>query len=174
MKLSHLAKQIMKEDTWGNNPSSAGAMSPGKTPNAITPAPSPNETFVDVQKDYQMFETTIEKEEEAAKKTLEGNLKGSIGGKKVIARASKGSVGQTEQDYTIDVADVNVVYMSEKYYVVFKDTSGKDYYIDTSRKVKVLGQADKRGAQTPTSMPPSVGGIAYPQNMGVGSNSNQR
>lgn len=179
MKLSDLAKEVMNEDTWGNNPSAAGSASPGKTPNAVPPAPQATggEKMYDVGKDFTNFEKTVEREEDAASKNLANSVKQQLSNKKVIARASKGSVGQTEQDYTIDVADVNVTYMSDKHYVILKGTDDKDYYINTTFKVKIVGAAEKKKPSTPTTQPPQqspapqgkgpVGGIKYPQNMGV-------
>lgn len=169
----------MNEDTWGNNPSAAG-MSPGKTPNAVSPAPSAAVKFYDVAKDFANFERTITKEEEAASKNLETTISTNLANKKVMTRASKGSVGQTEQDYTVDVLAVDVTYMSDKFYIILKGADKKDYYINTAFKVKILGTSEKKGAQTPVSSPPSqpnklqgkgpVGGIVYPQNMGIGAN----
>lgn len=180
MKLFDLAKQVISEDTWGNNPSSGGGMSPGKTPNATTPAPTPNTKMYDVQKDFQNFETTVEREEEAASKNLQNSIQQQLLNKNVVARASKGSVGQTEQDYTIDVVGVDVTYMSEKHYVILKGADDKDYYINTTFKVKILGAAEKKKSSTPATQPPPqngkgpVGGIVYPQNMGIGANNNAR
>jgi hypothetical protein len=141
------------EDTWGNTPSAAAGMSPGKTPNAVSPATQPvgGTKFYDVGKEFQNFEKTVEREEDAASKTLEGTLKQNVGGKKVVAKASKGSVGQTEQDYTIDVESVDVTYMSDKHYIILKGTDGKDYYIDTAFKIKVLGAAEKEKTSQPSS-----------------------
>jgi hypothetical protein len=179
MKLTEILKTVLKEDTWGNNPSAAGGMSPGKTPNAVSPAPQPAVKFYDVAKDFAMFENTIEKEEAAASKTLEGTLKQNLVGKKVAARAGKGAVGQTEQDYTIDVVGASVTYMSEKFYIILKGGDGKDYYLNTAFKIKIMGPAEtKAAASQPKQVPqPSVpvakkavGGIAYPQKMGMGSN----
>jgi len=177
MKLSDLAKQVMNEDTWGNNPSAAG-VSPVKT----SSAPSAAVKFYDVSKDFANFENTITKEEEAASKNLETTVSTNLANKKVMVRASKGSVGQTEQDYTIDVVSVDVTYMSDKFYIILKGSDKKDYYINTAFKVKVIGVAEKKGDQTPSSQPSApaqpnklqgkgpVGGIVYPQNMGIGAN----
>lgn len=179
MKLSDILKDVLNEDTWQTNPASAGSMSPGKTPNALTPATNtPNVKFYDVAKDFQSFETTIEKEEEAAKRTLEATLKTTLGNKKVVVRASKGSVGQTEQDYTINAVSASVTYMSDKFYVIVKGDDGKDYYINPAFKVKVLGPAEKKKlAVAAPALPPSQiqrgpvgGGMVQPQNMGLSSN----
>ena len=183
MKLSDLAKQVISEDTWGNNPSAGGGMSPGKTPNANSPVKQPvgGTNEYDVGKDFHNFETTVEREEEAASKNLENTVKQKVANKKVTARASKGSVGQTEQDYVIDVVEVNVTYMSDQHYVILKGTDDKDYYINTTFKVKVMGPSEKKKPSTPTTQPPApqggkgpVGGIVYPQNMGIGANPNAR
>jgi hypothetical protein len=186
MKLFDIAKQVIREDTWGNNPSAAGGMSPGQAPNAKSPAPQPTggEKLYDVGKDFHNFETTVEREEEAASKNLQNTVKQQLGNKKVVARASKGSVGQTEQDYEIDVVSVDVTYMSDKHYVILKGTDDKDYYINTTFKVKVLGAAEKKKpSSTPAPAAPgnvpvtgkkNVGGIAYPQTMGMGTNPNSR
>ena len=172
MKLKKILTEMMGEDTWGNNPASGGSMSPGKTPNAVSPAPQPKDNLYDVGKDFINFEKTIEREEESASKSLESSVKSKLGSKKVLARSSKGSVGQTEQDYEINVKDVGVTYMGDKHYIVLTGYDDKDYYLNTTFKVRVLGQAEtKDKKQTPTqSGRPSVGGITYPQNMGVGSN----
>lgn len=176
LKLTDILKGVINEDTWGNNPAAAGAMSPGKTPNAVSPAPTTNTKFYDVGSAFKSFETNIEREEETASRALETTLKQNLANKKVISRASKGSVGQTEQDYTVDVADVKVTYMSDKYYVILTGNDKKDYYINTAFKIKVVGEVEKNGASKPeTAQPPQSGmnrpmGISYPQNMGIGSN----
>jgi hypothetical protein len=178
MKLTDILKNVLSEDTWQTNPSSAGSMSPGKTPNALQPATNtPNVKFYDVAKDFQSFEKTIEIEEEAAKRTLETTLKTTLGNKKVVVRASKGSVGQTEQDYTINAIGASVTYMSDKFYVIVKGDDGKDYYINPAFKVKVLGPAEKKKLSITPQMPPTgavqrgaVGGVVQPQNMGLSSN----
>lgn len=182
MKLSDLAKQVIKEDTWGNNPAAGGSASPGKTPNATSPAQQPvgGSNEYDVGKDFHNFETTVESEEEAASKNLENTIKQKLGNKKVTARASKGSVGQTEQDYTIDVTEIKVTYMSDKHYVILRGSDNKDYYINTTFKVKIMGPAEKKKPSTTTTQPSGqigkgpVGGIVYPQNMGIGANTNPR
>lgn len=182
MKLSDLAKRVIQEDTWGNNPAAGGSASPGKTPNAVTPAAKPvgGTNEYDVGKDFHNFETTVEREEEAASKNLENTIKQKLGNKKVTVRASKGSVGQTEQDYTIDVTEVKVTYMSDKHYVILRGNDNKDYYINTTFKVKIMGTAEKKNPSTPTTQPSGqtgkgpVGGIVYPQNMGIGANTNPR
>ena len=183
MKLSDIAKRVIREDTWGNNPSASGGASPGKTPNAVSPAPQPTsgEKMYDVGKDFHNFETTVEREEEAASKNLQNAINQQLANKKVVARASKGSVGQTEQDYEINVISVDVTYMSDKHYVILKGNDNKDYYINTTFKVKVLGPAEQKKSSQSKETPEQksvgqptgqrqVGGISYPQNMGIGSN----
>ena len=177
MKLKDILKTVIKEDTWQTWPASGGSMSPGKTPNAVSPAPTPNVKMYDVAKDFRNFENTVENEEEAASRTLENTLKQNLNNKKVVIRASKGSVGQTEQDYTINVVGVDVTYMSDTFYIIVKGNDGKDYYINPTFKIKVIGAAEaKKSAETPTSaLPPKVlgskvGGMNYPQNMGMSTN----
>jgi hypothetical protein len=186
MKLITIYKSIINEDSWGNNPSSGGSAAPGKTPNATSPAApaaaQANVKMYDVLKDYQTLESTIEKEEEQAKKTLKTSVAQQVGNKKVQARASKGAVGQVEKDYTIDVVDVDVSYQSEKFYIILKGKDKKDYYINTGFKIKVLGAATNTNPtkETPAEEPPTAPtapnatgrnlGIKYPQNMGVSTN----
>ena len=115
--------------------------------------------YYNAAKDFDRFEKTIAKEEEAAKKDFETTLKQNLFDKKVVARAGKGSVGQTEQDYTIDVINVKVTYMSDKFYIVLTGSDEKDYYLNTEFQVKILGPAEKKDKQTPqtkTATQPSI------------------
>jgi hypothetical protein len=112
MKLITIYKAILNEDSWGTNPASGGSASPGKTPNAISPAApatgQANVKMYDVLRDYQTLESTIEKEEEQAKKTLKTSVAQKVVNRKVQVRASKGAIGKVEKDYTIDVFDFDV------------------------------------------------------------------
>lgn len=141
MNLSAMAKKILREDTWGNNPSAAGSMSPGRSPTTTPPPASTNMKFHDLKKDYDAFTNSLEKQEEAAKKKLDADLSQKIGNKKVTVRASKGSVGQVEKDYTFVVASVDVVYLKDKYYIVFASADEDEYYVNTEFKVKIDGTA---------------------------------
>jgi len=163
MNLSDIAKQMIKEDTWGNNPSAAGSMSPGRSPTANPPPASSNVKFYDVKKDYTNFTSEIERQEEVVKKKFSDTLGKQFGNKKVTVRASKGSVGQVEKDYGITVATVNVVYLKDKFYVVFNGTDKAEYFVNTDFKVKV----DAAAPEAPTMASGKVGNIVHPQVMGV-------
>lgn len=141
MKLRDIAKKVLNEDSWGNNPSAAGGMSPGRQPQTTPPAATGNVTFHDLKQDYTVFQNTIEKQEELAKKKLDSDLTQKFGNKRITARASKGSVGQIEKDYTFTVAAVDVVYLKDKFYIVLKGTDKADYYVNTEFKVKIDASA---------------------------------
>lgn len=155
MKLSDLAKQIMKEDTWGNNPSAAGAMSPGRSPTATPPA-TPNAKMLDISNTFKNFKLELEKQEDASAKKMADELKKSFLKKNVSVKASKGSIGQIEKEYQIFVSDVSVRYMKDKYYIVFtgkeEDESEKEYYLNDS-----IIQVDN--SATPVSSTGTTGGL---------------
>jgi hypothetical protein len=168
MKLADLARNILNEDgpitTPGAAPSTAGTT---------------GENFYDVLKDFQEFETTLDKQTETAKKALESSLSKNLLNKQVTLRASKGAVGQIEKDYTITVTGVGVFMLKDEYFVVLKDKEKKDYYVNTAFKIKVSDAApesdDSKVADAPQASSvtkPEVGlkntgPIKYPQNMGI-------
>jgi hypothetical protein len=149
MKLKEIAKQVLSEDTWQNNPAAGAPQNPGASPNAVSPAPSPDVKFYNVMNDFNAFTTKIDAEEEAAKKELDTSLKKSLLNKQVVVRASKGAIGQAEKDYTITVKNITVTYLKDKYYVILKAEDKKDYYINTGFKVKVLGEPPAEDQETP-------------------------
>ena len=63
-------------------------------------------------------------------------IKKKVLNREVTARASKG-YGQVEKDYTILVKNVSIVLYKEEYNLIFKDQNKKEYYINTSFKLKV-------------------------------------
>ena len=162
MKLSELASNVINE---------------------IAAAPSTGGTFYDVSKDFQGFENTVDKQTEAAKKTLETTLAKNLQGKQVSVRASKGAVGQVEKDYSITVTGISVSYLKDEYFVVLKDKDNKDYYVNPHFKIKVVGAGatapEEKSPEANVVQPPDDSaagqrrsfGISYPQNMGASSNS---
>jgi hypothetical protein len=136
MKLTDIAKKIISEDTWGNNPSAAGSMSPGRSPTATPPPATPNAKVVDISGSYRNFKNQIEQQEDAAAKKFEEELKKQFLKKNVSVKASKGSVGQIEKEYGVTVSNIEVRYMKDKYYVVFIGKEGNEseneYYLDDS------------------------------------------
>ncbi len=163
MNLKDIAKQIINEDTWGNNPSAAGAMSPGREPTTKPVPATGNVKFHDLKKDYNIFQTTIEKQEEAAKKKLDTDLSQLFGNKKITARASKGSVGQVEKDYTFTVASVDVVYLKDKFYIVLVGTDKAEYYVNPEFKVKI----DASAPEAPTMDKKQGSNIVHQPVMGM-------
>lgn len=132
--------------------------------------------------DFQTFERTIDTQTASAKNQLETTVQKNVGKKKVVARASKGGMGQVEQEYPIDVNGVAITYLKDEYFIVLKGLDGKDYYVNPSFPIKIVGDstASKPAQQTqPTNQPEtspkitmgnrSVGGIVSPQNMGISS-----
>ncbi len=169
MKLRDLATKVLNEDTWGSNPSAAGGMPGGRQPNTTPQPASGNVKFYDLKKDYNVFTTSLEKQEEAAKKKLDTDLSQQFGNKKVTARASKGSVGQVEKDYSFTVTGVDIVYLKDKFYIVLKGTDKSDYFVNPEFKVKIDAAApeaptmgEKPAERKPTNVvtPQVVGGSA--------------
>ena len=136
MKLTDIAKKIISEDTWGNNPSSGGGMSLGRTPTATTPPATPNAKIIDISNSYKNFKNQIEQQEDATAKKFEEDLKKQFVKKNVSVKASKGSVGQIEKEYGLMVNNIEVRYMKDKYYVVFigkeGDAQENEYYLEDS------------------------------------------
>jgi hypothetical protein len=158
MNLTSIAKKILNEDTWGNNPSAAGGMSPGRAPTATTPPPSQSGNVVDISQSFRNFKLNLEKQEDAAVKKFSEELKKQFLKKTVTVNASKGSVGQIEKEYTITVSDVQTRYMKDKYYVVFVGKEGNasqsEYYLDDSQI-----QVNPPTSSAPQSGLKNVGGI---------------
>jgi hypothetical protein len=158
MNLTSIAKKILNEDTWGNNPSAAGGMSPGRAPTATTPPPSQSGNVVDISQSFRNFKLNLEKQEDAAVKKFSEELKKQFLKKTVTVNASKGSVGQIEKEYTITVSDVQTRYMKDKYYVVFVGKEGNasqsEYYLDDSQV-----QVNPATSSAPQSGLKNVGGI---------------
>ena len=63
-------------------------------------------------------------------------IKKKVINKEVTVRASKG-YGQVEKDYTLLVKGVSIVAYKEKYNLIFKDQNKKEYYVNTTFKLKV-------------------------------------
>lgn len=181
LNLTAIAKRIMNEDAAGNNVAATSPQNPGKSPTAVPPQPSPDVKYYDVNKDYQSFKNAIEAQDERIKKDFKTVLSKNLVGKSVTAKASKGAVGQVEKEYQFSVIGVDVMFMKDKYYVVLKGQDKKDYYINDGFKIKLEGEsADNSETPNPEETPtpekskkPSVGGIVYPQNIGVSSPKNQ-
>lgn len=136
MNLTNIAKKILSEDSWGTNPSAAGGMSPGRAPTANTPPPSQSGNTVDISQSFRNFKLELEKQEDASIKKFTEELKKKFLKKTTTVKASKGSVGQIEKDYTVSVNNIEVRYMKDKYYVVFigkeGDANEAEYYLDDS------------------------------------------
>jgi hypothetical protein len=160
MNLTNIAKKILSEDSWGTNPSAAGGMSPGRAPTANTPPPAQSGNTIDISQSFKGFKTNLEKQKENSVKKFQTELKSKFLKKTVTIKASKGSVGQIEKEYTISVNNIEVRYMKDKYYVVFIGKEGgekeSEYYLDDS-EVQVNPQ---KTSPTPTqSNLRNVGGI---------------
>jgi hypothetical protein len=176
MKLQDIAKQILSEDTWQTNPSAAAPQNPGASPNAVSPAPSPNVKFFNVMNDFNMFKTKMDAEEEKAKQELSRNLEKNLLNKQVVVRASKGAIGQAEKDYTITIKEIDTTYLKDKYYIILKAEDKKDYYINTGFKIKILGPGEMETPPATILEPPedeqgkknipSLGEIINPQILG--------
>jgi hypothetical protein len=156
MKLQDLAKQILREDTWGNNPSAAGGMSPGRSPTAK----SPNPAFYNPRPEVEKLVSNVEKAESSEEAKLDNNISQKLIGKNVTVKASKGSVGQVEQEYTIDVSAVDVNNLNDVFYIVLKGTergNGKesDYYVNTNFQVKINAASEAEPSENPADPAPT-------------------
>lgn len=176
MNLSELAKKIINEDTWGNNPSAAGTMSPGRAPTANTPPATPNAKMVDISNMFKNFKSELEKQEDAAVKKFAEELKKQFVKKNVSVKASKGSVGQIEKEYGLAVNNIDVRYMKDKYYIVFTgkeaNESENEYYLDDSVIQIDNTPPPSPGETSASSKVGQIGGIKSPQIMGLASKRN--
>jgi len=137
MNLTNIAKKILKEDSWGTNPSAGGGMSPGRAPTATTPPPAQSGNVVDISQSFRNFKLDLEKNEDAITKKFVEELKKQFLKKTVSVNASKGSVGQIEKEYSINVSDVKIYFIKDKYYVVLvgsePDSTESEYYLNDSQ-----------------------------------------
>jgi hypothetical protein len=169
MKLSDLVKQViseikdsdftMKEDTWGNNPSAGGSMSPGRSPTATPPSPTANTKSIDILDRFKNFKSQLIQQETTSAKKLAEELKNMFLKKTITVSASKGSIGQIEKEYKITVNNIGVRYMKEKYYVVFhgnEDGSKENEYYLTDSVIVVDNSA------IPVSSTGTTGGLESP------------
>ncbi len=163
MNLTNIAKKILKEDSWGTNPSAAGGMSPGRAPTATTPPPAQSGNVIDISQSFRNFKLNLEKNEETVVKKFVEELKKQFLKKTVTVNASKGSVGQIEKEYTITVNDIQVRYMKDKYYVVFSGRDGEasqsDFYLDDSQIEVNPAKTEPEPSPTQQSGLRNVGGI---------------
>jgi hypothetical protein len=154
MNLINIAKQILKEDTWGNNPSAAGGMSPGRVPTATTPPPAQSGNVVDISNEFKNFKVELEKQRDTATKKLIEKLNKSFLKKQAKVNASKGSIGQVEKEYDILVTGIDVRHMKDTFYIVFKGKEGKaseaEYYVEDSQIT-----VNPVNPSSPTSQPQS-------------------
>ena len=184
MKLTDIVKNIIKEDTWGTNPSAGAPQNPGASPNTVSPSQAGNIKFFNVVNDFNMFTTKMDAEEEKAKQELSKSLEKNLLNKQVVVRASKGAIGQAEKDYTITVKNIDTTFLKDKYYIILKASDKKDYYINTGFKIKVLGAGE---TETPPATileppedqqgkpnPPALGEMVNPQVIGFMSPFNKR
>lgn len=156
MKLQDLARKILKEDTWGNNPSAGGSMSPGRSPTAK----SPNPTYYNPRPEVEKLISNVERSEAGEEKKLDTTVSQKLIGKNVTVKASKGSVGQTEQEYTIDVSSVDVNNLNDVFYIVLKGKergNGKesDFYVNTNFQVKINAATAPESNELDTTAPES-------------------
>ena len=75
MNLTSIARKILREDSFGNNPSAAGSMSPGRSPTANTPPPSQSGNIIDISQSFRDFRLELERQEDASVKKFANELK---------------------------------------------------------------------------------------------------
>ena len=152
------------------------------------PTPQPSAATYDVLKDFQEFEKSISDATIAAKKQLETTLKEKLANKKIKINASVGDANQFDKDYVINVKNVSIASREDEYSIVIQDTNGKNYYLNVDFQITIVGdsaagdrskqsmqggnsnQMQKTPQDKNTGSPRSVGGISYPQTMGMSSN----
>lgn len=125
----------------GQPPAPAPAAPPTATPEAPTTeptGPSPEDPGeYDFTKDFKVFESSIEKAKQAAKKKFLDRMNQFVQGKKVTVNASRG-YGQPQKDYTIDkVSKASVDWYYNKNVVVLSDENGKEYFLTPGVNVKI-------------------------------------
>lgn len=163
MNLSDIARQILREDSWGTNPAAAGGMSPGREPTAVSPSPEQSGNMQDIAQSFRNFKLEIEKQEDASIKKFIEELKRQFLKKTVSVEASKGGINQPNaKQYSITVNDIDVRYMDEKYFIVFTgNESGKkdthEYYLEDS---KIQVNPETSSSASPESALKNVGGVA--------------
>jgi hypothetical protein len=121
-----------------------------------------NAKFLDVGLDFGNFKRTIDSQINTARNLLVNTLSKKLVNKKVVARASKGTADQIEKDYTISIESIDVSQMGEKYHIIFKGTESnddqtKDYYINISNKVKIIGDIPDTSLNTSNQSPETLG-----------------
>ena len=159
------------------------------------PTPQPSAASYDVLGDFQEFEKSISDATIAAKKQLETTLKEKLLRKKVKINASKGDGNQSNQDYVVNVRNISISESSKtnakgRFSIVVDGIDDKKipsrYTLNTIYNITILGDSPvgERGNQSMqgrtnsqqlpqdknTGSPRSVGGISYPQTMGMSSN----
>jgi hypothetical protein len=97
--------------------------------------------FYDLGRDFQAFERSVDVATETAKQRFQKAMNDKVVGRKAEVRASRG-YGQPEKDYVIDkVTAVNIDWYYNKYVVIFKNESEKEFFLKPGFKVKIIGQA---------------------------------
>ena len=96
---------------------------------------------INVGMEFTNFERTIASYTENAKNLFQTKLLGLVGNKKVFLRGSKG-YGQPIKDYSINVKSISIDFYYERYVVVFKDDTDKEYFLEPGYKIKILGPAE--------------------------------
>lgn len=138
MNLSDIVKKMIKEDTWGNNPSSAGSMSPGISPESTT-QPSATSRKVNVSKLFEKFRSDLAEQEQTLIDRLKTTLKNNFLKKTITIQGSKGSFGQLNNTYTLTVTDVDIFYLKDWYYIVFIGNEDGEktnkYYLDKDKQI---------------------------------------
>lgn len=120
---------------------------------ATTSTPETQTPDLNVGAETAKFEAGVESAEYKLKSQAIKSIKSKVLGKQVTAHSSKG-YGQFKRDYVINVVDVKL----EDYYgnnqVIFVGKDKKEYFIDTSYKVKISSApAVAAPAETPQEEP---------------------
>jgi hypothetical protein len=136
-------------------PAADAATTPASQPSGQD---SPNEYSPSF--DFTDFERKIATSTETAKNNLQAKLLQQLGGKKVMVRASKGQPAQPKKDLTINVAGVSIDYYYDKYVVVLKDEKEKEYFLDTSMKIKIMGASEVKPISNKAASPASKPTVA--------------
>jgi len=135
-------------------PQQAAAQSPQPTQQDVQSSGQDSSNEYSPSFDVTDFERKIATSTETAKNNLQEKLLSKLNGKKVMIRASKGQPAQPKKDITINVSGVSIDYYYDKYVVVLKDEKEKEYFLDTSMKIKILGTADVKSKSNKTMSSP--------------------
>ena len=99
--------------------------------------------YYDLGVDYTQFKHSMDSSVDDLKRKIEGKINQFLKGKRVLANASRG-YKQYQKSYEFDVNNITIEDRYGNYVVIAHDmtvSKPKEYYLNTGKKIKILGQA---------------------------------